>query len=104
MLSVPCVQLVEAGSLNERPATRFERLFRRMTQFEAQYVQGEAAFEQTRFRAALPAGELPAPPIDGAYLDRINRVFLDSLPARGAGGARGASSRTVAADSPASGR
>lgn len=63
-------------SFRVRPRTPPERAFERMTRFEADYLGEEMRFDDARFRRVVPAAELPCPPIDAAFLERINRAFL----------------------------
>lgn len=73
------VEIVDGAVFRERPRTPHERAFERMTHFEAVYLGAETRFDSTRFRRAVPVDRLPCPPIDAAFLERINGAFLASV-------------------------
>lgn len=80
--------LVAVGSeeFRLRPRTAAERALERMTRFEADYLGEEMRFDAAHFRQVVPIAQLPCPRIDGAFMERINRVFLAALARREEGG------------------
>jgi thioester reductase-like protein len=79
LLRVEGIQLVDAKSFAETPATRLEGLFQKQMAFYYQYLQGEPRFDCRRTLEALKGTGIECPAVTVPFIDRMVGWYVNYL-------------------------